>query len=153
MDEVMLGPKPHGERAGELAEQHRLLANAKKLSLFCAGAASEKFGAELVDQQEIMGAMADMIMEVLVLESAILRAEKMQDRSPLAVRMTKYYAARSFRVLETAAERILGAVAEGDMLRTRMTIFRRFAKHEPENTVALGREIAMAVTEAGRYTL
>jgi alkylation response protein AidB-like acyl-CoA dehydrogenase len=153
MDEVMLGPKPHGERAGELAEQHRLLANAKKLSLFCAGTASEKFGAELVDQQEIMGAMADMIMEVLVLESAILRADKMQDRSPLAVRMTKYYAARSFRVLETAAERILGAVAEGDMLRTRMTIFRRFAKHEPENTVALGREIAMAVTEAGRYTL
>jgi hypothetical protein len=88
-----------------------------------------------------------------VLESAILRAEKMQGRSQLAVRMTKYYAARSFRVLETAAERILGAVAEGDMLRTRMTIFRRFAKHEPENTVALGREIATAMTEAGRYTL
>lgn len=153
MDEIMAGPQPREERAGELAEQHWLLANAKKLSLFCAGAASEKFGAELVDQQEIMGALADMIMEVLVLESAILRTEKMQGRSPLAVRMTKYYAARSFRVLETAAERILGAVAEGDMLRTRMTIFRRFTKHEPENTVALGREIAIAMTEAGRYTL
>jgi len=88
-----------------------------------------------------------------VLESAILRAEKMQGSSPLAVRMTKYYAARSFRVLETAAERILGAVADGDMLRTRMTIFRRFAKHEPENTFALGREIAASITEAGRYTL
>jgi alkylation response protein AidB-like acyl-CoA dehydrogenase len=153
MDEVMSGPKPHVERAGELEEQYRLLANAKKLSLFCAGAASEKFGTELVDQQEIMGALADMIMEVLVLESAILRTEKMQDRSPLAVRMTKYYAARSIRVLETAGERILGAVAEGDMLRTRMTIFRRFTKREPENTVALGREIACAMTEAGRYTL
>ena len=77
----------------------------------------------------------------------------MEGRSPLAVKMTKYYAARSFRVLETAAERILGAVADGDMLRTRMTIFRRFAKHEPENTFALGREIAAAITEAGRYTL
>lgn len=153
MDEIMAGPQPREERAGELAEQHLLLANAKKLSLFCAGAASEKFGAELADQQEIMGALADMIMEVLVLESAILRAEKMQGRSPLAVGMTKYYAARSFRVLETAAERILGAVADGDTLRTRMTIFRRFTKHEPENTVALGREIATAMTEAGRYTL
>ena len=141
------------ERTGELAAQHLLLANAKKMTLFCAGAAAEKFGAELADQQEIMGALADMIMEVLVLESAILRAEKMQGRSPLAVKMTKYYAARSFRVLETAAERILGAVAEGDMLRTRMTIFRRFVKHEPENTFALGREIAAAITEAGRYTL
>ncbi len=153
MDEVMAGPKAREERTGELAAQHLLLANAKKMTLFCAGAASEKFGAELAEQQEIMGAMADMIMEVLVLESAILRAEKMQGRSALAVSMTKYYAARSFRVLETAAERILGAVADGDMLRTRMTIFRRFAKHEPENTFALGREIATAITEAGRYTL
>ena len=153
MDEIMAGPKVREERDGELAEQHFLLANAKKLSLFCAGAASERFGSELAEQQEIMGALADMIMEVLVLESAILRAEKMQGRSSLAVRMTKYYAAHSFRVLETAGERILGAVTEGDTLRTRMTIFRRLAKHEPENTVALGREIATAMTEAGRYTL
>jgi alkylation response protein AidB-like acyl-CoA dehydrogenase len=153
MDEIMAGPKPREEREGVLAEQHFLLANAKKLTLFCAGAASEKFGSELADQQEIMGALADMMMEVLVLESAILRTEKMQARSPLAVAMTQYYAARSFRVLETAAERVLGAVAEGDMLRTRMTILRRLAKHEPENTVVLGREIATAVTEAGRYTL
>jgi len=153
MDEVMAGSRVSDERTGELGAQHLLLANAKKMTLFCAGVASEKFGAELADQQEIMGALADMIMEVLVLESAILRTEKMQGRSSLAVRMTKYYAARSFRVLETAAELILGASAEGDMLRTRMTICRRFTKHEPENTVALGREIATAITEAGRYTL
>ena len=153
MDEIMAGPTPREEREGELADQHFLLANAKKLSLFCAGAASQKFGSGLVDEQEIMGALADMIMEVLVLESAILRTEKMQGSSPLAVLMVKYYAARSFRVVETAGERVLGAVAEGDMLRTRMTILRRLTKHEPENTVALGREIATAMTAAGRYTL
>ncbi len=153
MDEIMAGPAPHEESIGELSKQHLLLANAKKLSLFCAGAASEKFGSGLADEQEIMGALADMIMEVLVLESAILRTEKMQGRGPLAVLMTKYYAARSFRILETAGEHVLGAVAEGDMLRTRMTILRRLTRHEPENTVALGREIATAMTEAGRYTL
>ncbi|HVC90770.1 MAG TPA: acyl-CoA dehydrogenase family protein [Acidobacteriaceae bacterium] len=153
MDEIMAGPTPREEREGELADQHFLLANAKKLSLFCAGAASQKYGSGLVDEQEIMGALADMIMEVLVLESAILRTEKMQGSSPLAVLMVKYYAARSFRVVETAGERVLGAVAEGDMLRTRMTILRRLTKHEPENTVALGREIATAMTAAGRYTL
>ncbi|MHB1795185.1 MAG: acyl-CoA dehydrogenase family protein [Acidobacteriaceae bacterium] len=153
MDEIMAGPKSREQRDGELVEQHFLLANAKKLSLFCAGAASEKFGSALAEQQEIMGALADMMMEVLVLESAILRTEKMQGRSTLAVAMTKYYAARSVRILETSAERILGAAAEGDMLRTRMAIFRRLTKHEPENTVALGREIAVAMTEAGRYAL
>jgi alkylation response protein AidB-like acyl-CoA dehydrogenase len=153
VDEIMAAAKPCEEREGVLAEQYFLLANAKKLTLFCAGAASDKFGGELAEQQEIMGALADMMMEVLVLESAILRMEKMQGRSSLAVAMTKYCAARSFRVLETAAERVLGAVAEGDMLRTRMTIFRRLTKRQPENTVALGREIATAMTEAGRYTL
>jgi len=153
MDEILAGPTPREEHTGELSDQHFLLANAKKLSLFCAGAASQKYGNELADQQEVMGALADMIMEVLALESAILRTEKMQGRSPLAVQMTKYYAVRSFHVIETAAEHVLGAVAEGDMLRTRMTIFRRLTKHDAENAVALGREIAAAMTEAGRYTL
>ncbi|HWF65787.1 MAG TPA: acyl-CoA dehydrogenase family protein [Acidobacteriaceae bacterium] len=153
MDEVLDGPVAREERTGELADQHYLLASAKKLTLFCAGAASQKYGNELADQQEIMGALADMLMEVLVLESAILRTEKMQGRSSLALKMTRYYTARSFRVLETAAERVLGAVAEGDTLRAQMAIFRRLTRHEPENTVVLGREIAAAMTEAGRFTL
>jgi alkylation response protein AidB-like acyl-CoA dehydrogenase len=153
MDEVLAGPAAREEHPGELANQHSLLANAKKLSLFCAGAASQKFGNRLADEQEIMGALADMMMEVLVLESTILRTEKMQGHNPLAVKMAKYYAARSFRIVEAAAERVLSAVAEGDLLRTHMTIFRRLTKHDPENTVALGREIATAMTEAGRYTL
>jgi alkylation response protein AidB-like acyl-CoA dehydrogenase len=151
MDEVMAGPSPRDEQLGELAPQRTLLANAKKLGLFCAGAASQKFGNGLADQQEIMGALADIIIEVLVLESAILRTEKMDGAKPLAIKMCKYYAARSFRIVETAAERVIAAVAEGDMLRTQMTIFRRLAKHEPENMVALGRDIAVAMTETGRY--
>jgi butyryl-CoA dehydrogenase len=71
----------------------------------------------------------------------------------IAVKLAKFYAARSFRIVETSAERVLGAVAEGDMLRTQMAIFRRLAKHEPSNTVALGREIATATVEAGRYII
>ena len=71
----------------------------------------------------------------------------------MAVKLAKYYAAQSFRIIESSAERVLAAVAEGDMLRTQMTIFRRLAKHEPVNTVALGREISAAMVEAGRYRL
>lgn len=153
MDEVIAGPSPREERTGALAAQYSLLADAKKLTLFCAGAASQKYGAALAEEQEVMGALADMIMEVLVLESCILRAEKMQGRSPLAVTMTRYYAARAFSIVKMSAERVIGAVAEGDILRTQMTIFRRLSKHDPENTVALGREIAAAMAEAGRYTL
>ncbi len=153
MDEVMAGPGTRTSYEGPMAEERALLASAKKLGLFCAGAASQRFGNDLAEQQEVMGALADVLIEVLALESAILRTEKLAGKNELAVKMTKYYAAKSFRVVETAAERAIAAVAEGDMLRTQMAIFRRLAKHEPANTVTLGREIAAAMVEAGRYTL
>jgi alkylation response protein AidB-like acyl-CoA dehydrogenase len=61
MDEVMSGPGEKVERDGLLAEEHNLLANAKKLTLFVAGAATQKYMAKIVDEQEVMGAIADMI--------------------------------------------------------------------------------------------
>ena len=153
MDEVMAGPGVRTTYEGALAEERALLGNTKKLALFCAGAASQKYGNDLADQQEVMGALADILIEVLALESTILRTEKMAERNPLAIKITKYYAAHSFRIVETAAERVIAAVAEGDMVRTQMAIFRRLTKHEPANTVSLSREIAAAMVEAGRYTV
>lgn len=153
MDEVMSGPGAKATYEGPLAHERALVANAKKLALFCAGVASQKFGAGLTDQQEVMGDLADMLIEVLVLESTILRTEKMAAPGVSALNLARYYAARSFTVVRNAAERVLGSVSEGDMLQTQMAIFRRLTKHEPINTVALGRQIADVMTEAGRYTL
>ena len=151
MDEVMAGPGARVEETGPLAAEKALLASAKKLGLFCSGAASQKYPTTLQDQQEIMGALADILIEVLTMESAILRAEKFAGKSAIAVQLAQLSAARCFRVIQDAAERVLGAVAEGDMLRTQMTIFRRLAKHEPVNTVAIGRAVAEEVIGAERY--
>ena len=153
MDEVMAGPGERNGFHGTLADERALLANAKKLGLFCAGVASQKFGMELADQQEVMGMLADILAEVLVLDSVVLRTAKMAGRNALGVKLAKYYAARSMRVIVNAAERVIGAVAEGDMLRTQMVILRRLTKYDPINTVALGRDIASAMVEAGRYTI
>jgi alkylation response protein AidB-like acyl-CoA dehydrogenase len=153
MDEVMAGPGARVEETGPLAAEKALLKSAKKLALFCAGAASQKYPTNLQDQQEVMGALADILMEVLVMESAILRAEKFGGKSATAVALAQLSAARSFRIIQDAAERVLGAVAEGDMLRTQMAIFRRLAKHDPVNTVAVGRAVAEEVIAAERYTL
>jgi butyryl-CoA dehydrogenase len=159
MAELLAGPSLPGTATGVLAAEKVLLANAKKLGLLCAGAAHQKYAAKLMDQQEVMGALADILIEVLAMESAILRAEKMAapdkqpQRAAMAVRLAQLYTARSFQKVRDAAERVLGAVAEGDDLRTQMAIFRRLAKHEPANTVALGREIAEEMIAAGRYTM
>lgn len=149
MDEVMAGPSAPVEREGPLAAEHHLLAAARKLTLFAAGSASQRYMQGLADQQEIMGALADCIMEVYALESCILRAEK--SGTAQAIAMTRYYAAKAFNTIEQSARKVIAGAAEGDMLRTQMAIVRRLAKYEPTNTIAIGRQIANTVVAAGRY--
>ena len=158
MDEVMSGPSASEEREGPLAAEHKMLASAKKLALFAAGAASQKYGQGLAEQQEIMGALADCIMEVYALESCLLRAGKLlatrgAAAGRQAVAMTQYYAVKSVQIVELAARKVIGAVAEGDMLRTQVAILRRLANYEPADSIALGRQIARHVLSAGRYSL
>jgi alkylation response protein AidB-like acyl-CoA dehydrogenase len=135
----------------------RMLSNAKKLFLFAAGAASQKYMAALADEQEVMAALADIIMEIYALDSALARARKLASsggsKAELARRMTQLYAESAFRTIENRARQILAAIAEGDTLRTQLTILRRLAKHEPANTVALGRVVARAAIDQGRYPL
>ncbi len=156
VDEVMSGPAPE-DGEGPLAGVHKLLANAKKLTLFAAGAASQKYMQGLVDQQEVMGALADSIAEVYALESSLLRTEKLlasgASAAKQAVILTQYYASKAFQAVELSSRKVIAAVAEGDMLRTQMAMLRKLAKHEPADTIELGREIARHVIAAGRYAL
>lgn len=159
MDEVMAGPGEKVEREGPLADEHALLASAKKLTLFAAGSATQKYMAKLSDEQEIMGAIADMIIQVYAMESAILRAEKMSGRSSgqegpsIPVALARIYADKAMSVVELAARKVIAAVAEGDALRTQLTILRRLAKHDAADTIALRRQVARHVIKAGKYAL
>ena len=158
MDEVMSGPSEKVEREGPLAEEHNLLANAKKLTLFAAGAATQKYMQQIADEQEVMGAISDMIIEVFAMESGILRAEKIRtaqgdDAAAIPVAMARIYSDKAMSVIELSARKVIAAVAEGDMLRTQMTILRRLAKHDPADTVSLRRQVARHVLQAGKYSL
>src|SRR5207249_7410095 len=158
MDEVMSGPAAAEEREGPLAGELRLLSNLRKLTLFAAGVASQKYMQALADQQEVMAALANCIMEVYALESCLLRTEKLmasrgEAAAEQAIAMTRYYAAKAIETVERSVRKVVAAAAEGDTLRTQMAIARRLAKYEPADTVAVGRQIARAVITAGRYTV
>jgi butyryl-CoA dehydrogenase len=158
MDEVVSPSLTDEEREGPLAGEHKMLAQAKKLGLFAAGAASQKYMLNLADQQEVMGAIADCVIEIYAMESCILRAEKLVEAkgeatAAAAVAMAQFYAAQAMQTIDASARRVVAAVAEGDMLRTQMAIVRRLAKHDPANTIALGRQIAQHVLAAGRYAI
>ena len=157
MDEVMSGPSEKVEREGPLAEELNLLANAKRLTLFVAGAATQRYMAQIAEEQEVMGAIADMIIEVFAMESAILRAEKMagaqSGEAAIPAAMARIYADKAMASIELSARKVIAAAAEGDALRTQLTILRRLAKHEPADTIALRRQVARHMIQAGRYSL
>jgi butyryl-CoA dehydrogenase len=158
MDEVLsVGGLPE-EPQGPLGAERQMLANAKKLSLFAAGVASQRYMNDLPDQQEIMAALADCISEVYAFESCILRAEKMiasagESNARTAIAMTRHYGVKAMQVIELAARKVIVASADGDMQRTQMAILRRLARYEAPDTIALGRQIAEHILEAGRYTV
>ena len=158
MDEVLSGPSVGEEVEGPLAEERKLVAQAKKLGLFAAGSATQKYMQAIQDQQEVMGAIADMTIETYAMESAVLRAQKIVERdgdgaAVLPIAMTRVYLSQAMEKIEAGARRIIAAVAEGDMLRTQLAILRRLAKYEPFNTIGLRQQIAQKVIERGKYTL
>jgi alkylation response protein AidB-like acyl-CoA dehydrogenase len=158
MDEVLSGPSTGEEIEGPLAEERKLVAQAKKLGLFIAGSATQKYMMAIQDQQEVMGAIADMTIEIYAMESAVLRAQKMVEQkgeaaSALPIAMTRVYLTQAFERVESAAKKVMADVAEGDMLRTQLAIVRRLSKHEPFNTIALRQQIAQKTIDAGKYSV
>jgi alkylation response protein AidB-like acyl-CoA dehydrogenase len=158
MDEVLSGPSVGEELEGPLAEERKLVMSAKKLGLFVAGAATQKYMQAIQDQQEVMGAIADIVIETYAMESAVLRAQKIAERNgenaaSLPIAMTRVYLSQAMEKIEAAAKKVIVAVADGDMLRTQSAILRRLAKHEPFNTIELRQQIAQRVIERGKYTL
>ena len=157
MDEVLSGTRNDGVE-GPLAEERKLVSAAKKIALFAAGVATQKYMQAIQDQQEIMGAIANMTIETYAMESAVLRAQKLAMRNgesgaANAIAMTRVYMAGAFDRIESAARMVIAAAAEGDMLRSQMAILRRLCKYEPFNTVALRQTIAQRVIETGKYTV
>ncbi len=158
MDEVLAGPTFGDGLEGALAAERSIVANAKKIALFTAGSASQKYMQNLGEQQEVMGAIADIIIQAFAMESALMRTQKLvaaqgESGSTLAMAMTQVYLQTGMEKIETAARKVIADVAEGDMLRTQMAILRRLGKYEPVNVIGLRQKIADRMIEAGKYVV
>ncbi len=156
MDEVMAGPSVAEPLEGPLANERTMVANMKKVALLCAGAASQKYLQAMADQQEIMGALADLIIQTYAAESCVVRAQKItaargETAGANATSLTQIYLMDAMQRVQAAANKVIAAVAEGDMLRTQMMILRRLLKYDPVNTIALQQQIAQRLLETGSY--
>jgi butyryl-CoA dehydrogenase len=159
MDEVMQPPSfdAAAETGETLAREAEALTAVKKIALFAAGVASQRFMTALQDQQEVMADLADIISQVYALESALLRARKLaaagRGTAAVAAAMTGLLADESLALADQSARRVLAACGEGDALRTQLVILRRLARSTPADTVALSRAVAQRCVEAEKYPL
>jgi alkylation response protein AidB-like acyl-CoA dehydrogenase len=157
MDEVTQPPSfdSDADSGSVLAREAGVLSAVKKIALFSAGVASQRFMTALQEQQEVMADLADMIMQVYALDSALVRARKLEGRAsaPVAAAMTGLLADESMALAERAARRVLAACGEGDMLRTQLVILRRLARSMPADSAALSRSVAAHCVAMGRYPL
>jgi alkylation response protein AidB-like acyl-CoA dehydrogenase len=132
-----------------------LVRNAKKIALLTLGLAYQRHGTKLEQQQEIILNMSDIIMEVLAMESSLLRSRKLAvaGGGANAADACAVYLRDAITRIEVSSRTVLSACAQGDELRTNLSRLRAYAAHEPVNSIELRRQIARRLLANERYTV
>ena len=155
-DEILAGPSFEETDDGVLAAEATVVANCKKIFLQSAGGAVQKYREKLADEQELVAALSNIVMEIYAMESSLLRAQKAANGKGQTAAQPMIDAARVFisdaaERVEHEAKRAIAVLHEGDMLTTQMSVLKRFAKRAPVDTIALRRNVAGAVQSQDRY--
>lgn len=156
--EELMSAAPAGLASSEpLAAEAALVAASKKAFLFASGVAAQKYMDKLRDEQEVVGVLADIVIDTYAAESALLRARKIVSQKGTAdvlpVVMTQVFVRDALDRVERNARTALAACAAGDTLRSQLALLRRLLKREPVDAIALRRKVARATIEAGRYPI
>jgi alkylation response protein AidB-like acyl-CoA dehydrogenase len=155
-DEILAGPSYEEVPEGVLAEEARAIANCKKIFLQAAGGAMQKYREKLAEEQELIAALANIVMEIYAMESSLLRAQKAaankgETAASVMIDTTRVFISDAAERIDHEAKRALAAVHEGDMLTTQLAVLRRFGKRSTVDTIALRRRVAAAVQARDRY--
>ncbi len=147
-EEVLAPPAAAPPSGGALAAEARSVAAMKKVGLMVVGTAMQTYAEKLTDEQEVLTAAADILIDTFAAESVLLRAGA---AGPLHQAAATVFIHDAAARVETAARVSVAAMAEGDALRMLLAALRKFLKPVPVNTVALRRQIADAVLERKAY--
>lgn len=152
-DEILAGPSFEEAPAGAFAAEEQAIAQAKKAFLLASGAAVQKFADKLADQQEIVAALSNIVIDIYAMESSLLRAQKAASAGEAAVMgdAARTYIYDAIDRIEKEARTALAATVDGDTLTTQLAVLRRFVKHAAVDTIALRRKVAQAVLAQNRY--
>ncbi len=140
-----------------LSEEKAMIAKLKKVFLMVAGSAVQKFGPQLEEHQQLLLAASDILIEIYMAESAILRAEKNAkkngaDSLKYEIAMAKLYLYNAVDTIIAKAKEGIVSFAEGDEQRMMLMGLKRFTKYQNQpNVVALRTMIAEKLTAENKY--
>ena len=127
-------------------------AQAKKALLFTAGAALQKYGEGIRDEQEVLMHLSNIVMEAYAIDTAVVRLAK-KTSTDIHREVAATFINDAMGRIELSARQVLAAVAEGDNLRMQLAALRRLLRWTPTNTVRSRQQIADFLTDSNRYAL
>lgn len=139
------------------AEEKEIIQKLKKAFLMVAGSAVQKYGTELEEHQQLLSAAADMLIEIYMAESGILRAEKLAknkgaDNVKEQIAMAQLYLYHAVDTIHSKGKEGIISFAEGDEQRMMLMGLRRFTKYtNMPNVVSLRETIASKVIAENAY--
>jgi len=139
------------------SEEKEMIAKLKKVFLMVAGAAVQKFGPDMEKHQQLLVAAADILIEIYMAESTILRTEKNakrfgEDTQAVQIAMSKLYLFNAVNTIEDKGKESIISFAEGDEQRMMLMGLKRFTKYQNyPDIVDLRNEIAEKVKAENKY--
>jgi alkylation response protein AidB-like acyl-CoA dehydrogenase len=142
---------PLGSSANGKSAEAALVEQAKKVALFLLGLSYQQFGTAIEEQQEVLAAITDVMMNAFVLESCVVRTAKIGGRGKNAAVYTKLFAHHAMNEIERAATEAVAVCSDGDTRRTNMAVLRKLTRRDVADVVTLRREAAARLVEHGKY--
>ena len=154
--ELMGIPEFGNEEVTLLSEEIKAIKNMKKAVLMTAGAAAQKFQQKIAFEQELLMNLADMIIELYMAESGLLRVQKKMEMQGEAackenIDMVKVYVYDAMDRINKSGKDAINSFAEGDEQRMMLLGLKRFTKIAPFNSKDARRRIATKMIESNDY--
>lgn len=139
------------------SEEKEIIGKLKKAFLMVAGGAIQKFGTDLEAHQQLLMAAADMLIEIYMAESTVLRTEKLAKKQGETnvqeqIAMAKLYLYQAVDIVTKKGKEGIVSFAEGDEQRMMLMGLRRFTKYtNMPNVVGLRETITAKLVAENKY--
>ncbi len=139
------------------SQEKEILGNLKKTFLMIAGKAVENYGMELEEQQQLILAAAEILIEIYMAESTLLKTEKLVQKTSIEacdgqIAMTQLNLFNATEKINSKGKEAIVSFADGDEQRMLLMGLKRFTKYtNSPNVIALRKQIALALIDKNAY--